>query len=54
MGRLVSLLGDVFWSAIMVLVLIIVAFFLLRVAGNVPMLQGVTSKIADLASPPGN
>ena len=52
MGRLVSLLGDVFWSAIMVLVLIIVAFFLLRVVGRVPMLSGVTTKISDLATAP--
>lgn len=52
MGRLVSLLGDVFWSAIMVLVLIIVAFFLLRMASKLPVLSGVTGKISDLATAP--
>jgi hypothetical protein len=54
MGRLVSLLGDVFWSALMVLGLIIVAFFVLRMVAKVPALSGVTSKISDLATPPGN
>lgn len=52
MGRIVGLLGDVFWSALMVLGLIIVAFFLVRLMGRVPALSGVSSKISDLATAP--
>ena len=51
MGRLAALLGDIFWSALMVVVLLIVGFFILRTVGRVPPLKGVTNKVASLATP---
>lgn len=53
MGRFIGLLGDVFWSALMVLALLIVAYFILRQAGRIRPLQGVVGKVQDLATPAG-
>jgi hypothetical protein len=53
MGRLASLVGDIFWSALMVVVLLIVGFFILRLAGRAPVVGGVASKAASLATPAG-
>lgn len=53
MGRFVGLLGDVFWSALMVLALIIVAYFILRQAGRIGPLKPIVGKVQDLATPSG-
>jgi hypothetical protein len=56
MSRLVRLLGDVFWSAMIVLGLLIVAFFVLRVLGNVGRgtpVASVAGSAASLATPAG-
>ena len=51
MRRLAELAGDIFWSAVMVLVLLIVAVFILRFVGRVPALSGVAGKLENLATP---
>lgn len=49
MGRLATLLGDIFWSAVAVLFFLIVGVFLLRLLGKVA--PNVSSKIGSLADP---
>jgi len=51
MARLATWAGDVFWSAVMVLVLLIVAVLILRLLGRVPALSGVVGKIETAATP---
>lgn len=49
MGRVASMLGDIFWSAIGVGALLIVFVLLLRLLGKVA--PNVSSKIGSLADP---
>lgn len=53
MGRLATLVGDIFWSAMMLLVGLIVLFFILRLLGKVPVIGGVAQKAGQLATPNG-
>lgn len=53
MARLATLVGDIFWSAMMLLVGLIVLFFILRLLGRVPALSGVVGKAQQLATPQG-
>ena len=57
MGRLASMAGDLFWSALMVLALLIVAFFLIRLIAKVgggSVVTSVAAKVQSLATPQGS
>jgi hypothetical protein len=51
MERAARLAGDLFWSAIMILVLLIVGVFILRLVGRVPAMSGIVGKIENAATP---
>lgn len=51
MERAARLAGDLFWSAMMILVLLIVGVFVLRLVGRVPALSGFVGKVENLATP---
>lgn len=53
MARLATLLGDIFWSAMMLLIGLIVLFALLRLFAKVPVLSSVVNKAQSLATPGG-
>lgn len=53
MSRIWRLFGDVFWSAMIVLGLLIVAYFILRTLGKFG-LSPITSRVATLATPSGS
>lgn len=55
-SRVARLMGDIFWSAMIVLGLLIVGFFVLRVLGNVGRntpVAGVAGTVARAATPGG-
>lgn len=51
MSNLARLAGDLFWSAVMVLVLLVIGVFVLRLVGRVPALSGIVGKIENAATP---
>lgn len=54
MNRILRLAGDVFWSAMIVLGLLIVAYFVLRMVGRLGgPFATASSAAARLSTPPG-